>query len=43
MSTVYFSDILSINSPEKSYEEIQDIEKINMVVSTFLNNYNTSS
>ncbi len=42
MSATFFSDILS-PSYNKSYEEISDIEKVNMTVSAALNNYNLVS
>ena len=42
MNSVYFSDLLS-PSHEKSYEEISDIEKIQLTVATALNNYNMVS
>lgn len=38
---VYYSDILNLN--ERSYEEILDLEKILLSVSTSLNNYNLIS
>ena len=42
MNKVYFSDILS-PSHERSYEEINDLEKVNLSVTTSLNNYNMVS
>ena len=42
MNEVYFSDILS-PSHERSYEEISDLEKVNLSVTTSLNNYNLVS
>lgn len=43
ISEVYFSDILSSNSTVKSYEEIHDLEKINLSVTAALNNFNAVS
>lgn len=42
MNNAYFSDILS-PSHERSYEEISDIDKVSLTVSTALNNYNLVS
>ena len=42
MNSAYFSDILS-PSHERSYEEINDLEKVNVSVTTALNNYNLVS
>lgn len=42
MNKVYFSDILS-PSHERIYEEISDLEKVNLTVATSLNNYNMVS
>ena len=42
MNEVYFSDTLS-PSHERSYEEISDLEKVNLSVTTSLNNYNLVS
>jgi dynein heavy chain, axonemal len=41
VDNVYYSDIL--NSTERSYEEIVDLEKVLLSVSTSLNNYNLVS
>lgn len=42
MTPVYFTDILS-PSHEKSYEEVSDLEKVSLTITTALNNYNMSS
>jgi hypothetical protein len=42
MKKVYFTDILS-PSHERSYEEVPNLEKINLSIMTSLNSYNTVS